>query len=358
MTTKLFEPIKIGSKIAINRIMMPSVLLYKAGTKDGAIGDFRMAHYEKLAQRGVGMLVVEATAVQEDYRLAESQLGIWSDDFIDGFKKLESIIHKYPVVTVVQLQHCGGRRRYGNEKGTPIGPSTGEYDKCCMREATVAELEGICKSYIDAALRLKEAGFDGVELHSGHGHLLTQMLSPLVNKRNDEYGGTTEKRMKLSIDIVQGIRKACGNNFLIGIRLGVNEPTYDDGIANAKIYEKNGVDYINLCVGHGDLSILPETPDDFPYNVVVYGGRLIKESTDGVPIVLVNDVKTAERGEWLLQNGYGDMVAYGKGLLTTPDFVSRAKTDPSNNSDCTKCESCAWFTDYKKCPALAKHKHL
>ena len=349
---KLLEHIKIGSKSAANRIMMPPLVIFGTGTSNGEIGDYRMRHYEQRAKDGVGTIVVEATAVQKDYLITESQIGVWSDGHVPGLKDLASRIHKYPVISVVQLQHSGGRGKPAQGKGIPFGPSSGEFDKGIMREATIEELESVCVSFAEAALRIQEAGFDGVEIHNAHGYLLTQMVSPLINKRSDKYGGELENRMKLSIDILSGIRKACGQNFIIGVRLGANEPTYDDGIKIAQIFEKNGVDYLSVSSGHGDTSVLPAVPPDFPYNSVVYGGALVKRETDGVPVVLVNNINTAERGEWLLQNGYADMVAYGRPILATPDFVARAKTEPKNNSDCKGCKRCLWFTDYRKCPVL------
>jgi len=351
---KLFEPINIRNKTAANRIMMAPCVVFGAGTENGDVGEFRMNHYGQRAKDGVGTIVIEAVAVQEKcLGSIPALIGAWSDEHIPQLKKLADRIQKYPVISIVQIMHRGARRTGLKDNEIPFGPSAGILDNATtMREATIEELEGVRDSFITAAVRVQKAGFDGVELHNAHGFFLTQMVSGIINKRTDEYGGTLDKRIKLPLDILNGIREACGTNFIIGVRVGANEPTYDDGIQIAKIYEANGIDYISVSAGYGDMSILPSPPPDFPFNAVVYGGALIKKNIKRVPVILVNDIKTAERGEWLLQNGFGDMIAYGKPLLATPDFVSRARTMPQKNNDCVKCKQCHWFSDYKKCPVF------
>jgi len=347
---KLFEPIKIGGKTALNRIMMPPCVVIGTGTVNGTIGEFRMRHYEQRAKDGVGIIVIEAAAVQEEYGRFPCQIGIWSDKHIPEMKELADRIHQYPSLCTVQLYHAGGQTMIPYNNVIRFGPSAGDYDGGVMREATVHELEGVCESFITAAIRIREAGFDGVEIHNAHGTLLTQMVSPLLNKRTDVYGGELENRMKLSLDILKGIRKACGSGFIIGVRMGANEPTYENGIQIARMLEENGADYISVSGGYGDMSKLPPPPADFPYNAIVYGGTLVKKETRGIPVILSNDIKTATRGEWLLQNGFGDMIAYGRPLLATPDFVSRAKESPGDCNDCIGCSHCIWLSDYTKCP--------
>ncbi|MCL2094004.1 MAG: NADH:flavin oxidoreductase [Treponema sp.] len=348
---KLFDPINIGQKTSANRIMMPPCVVFGAATRNGEIGEFRLNHYSQRAKDGVGTIVIEASAIDENYTICPDQVGIWSDAQIPGLKELARQIHQYESLCMVQIHHAGANISTAAREEIPIGPSNGELRRP-MREASVAELEEICAMYIAAAQRAQEAGFDGVEIHGAHNYLLTQMASPLLNKRTDAYGGTLEKRLKLAIDVLQGIRAKCGEAFIVGIRMGANEPTYDEGIAIAGLYEQNGADYLSVSSGFGEASSLPPPPEDFPYNNTVYGGALVKKHSQGVPVILVNNILTAQRGEWLLQNGHGDMVAYGKPILATPDFVSRAKTSPDNNNDCLGCRPCVWFSNFTKCPLV------
>jgi 2,4-dienoyl-CoA reductase-like NADH-dependent reductase (Old Yellow Enzyme family) len=219
-----------------------------------------------------------------------------------------------------------------------------EYAGNNMREASKAELEQICIQFISAAARAKKAGFHGVEIHNAHGYLLTQMVSPLINKREDKYGGTPKKRMKLSLDILKGIRRECGDDFIIGARFGVNEPDYADGVFIAKLYEENGIDY--LSASHGYLR--PDdrqafgVPDDFPHNGIVYGGKIVKENIKRVPVILVNEIKSFAQGEWLLEQNYGDMIAFGRPLFATKNMIERYNSNQPENA-CIYCKPWCYF---------------
>ena len=243
---RIFEPVKINKMTAKNKIMMPPCVLFGINVPDGEVGDFRLEHYEERAKQGVGTVVVEAAAVNKDYLITRGQVGIWDDAQIAGLSELAERINKHGAISVIQIQHAGGKP-LKEVNDSPIGPSAMEYAGHNMREASKAELEQVCEQFIAAAVRAKKAGFHGVEIHNAHGYLLTQMVSPLINKREDEYGGTPEKRMKLSLDILKGIRKACGDDFIIGVRFGANEPDYNDGVFIAQKYEEKYLKLTEVC---------------------------------------------------------------------------------------------------------------
>lgn len=356
---RIFEPLKINKIQAKNRIMFPPVVIFglevKDGIKDGEIGGFRMKHYEEIAKSGVGTIVVEAAAVNKDYIITPGQIGIWDDKFIGGLSGLAENINKHGAVSVIQLQHAGGKP-YKEINANPFGPSEMEYAGHNMREASEQELENACSEFITASVRAKKAGFNGVEIHNAHGYLLTQMVSPLINKRDDEYGGTPEKRMKLAVDIHKGIRRECGDDFIIGVRFGVNEPGYDDGVFIAKTYEDNGIDY--LSASHGYL--FPDrkefnVPDDFPNNGIVYGGKIIKENVKKTPVILVNEIKGIDQGEWLLKQNYGDAIAFARPLLANPDMITRYNRGLRENN-CSYCKPWCFYGrgDPGLCPAHKK----
>jgi 2,4-dienoyl-CoA reductase-like NADH-dependent reductase (Old Yellow Enzyme family) len=327
--------------------MFPPLVLFGLPVPDGEIGSFRMEHYEERAKHNVGTIVVEAAAVSRDYAITHGQIGIWSDEHIAELSELAGRINKHGAISVIQLQHAGGKPlKELNEN--PFGPSAMKYVGHDMREASKAELENACGEFITAAARAKKAGFHGVEIHNAHGYLLTQMVSPLINKREDKYGGSPENRMKLPLDILKGIRRECGEDFIIGVRFGVNEPSYDDGIFIAQTYENNGIDY--LSASHGYL--FPgrkefDVPEDFPNNAVVYGGKLIKDNVKRAPVILVNEIKSIRQGEWLLEHNCGDMIAFGRSLFASPDMITRFNNGEPEN-DCMYCKSCS----YSRNPAL------
>ena len=353
---KLFSKIKINKKEANNRLMMPSMVVFGLDTRDGEIGEFRLNHYEARAKDGIGTIIVEAAAVSRDYAITPCQIGIWDDSFIGGLSELAERIKKYGSIAIIQLQHAGGKP-HKDINPNPFGPSEMEYVGHNMREASADELRNACDEFVAAAVRAKKAGFDGIEIHNAHGYLLTQMASPLLNKRTDEYGGTPEKRMKLSIDILKGIRAECGEDFIIGARFGSNEPSYAEGVVNAKIYEQNGIDYLSASSGYALPDEKFEVPEDFPNNDIVYGGKIIHDNVKSVPVILVNQIKSFEQGEWLLQQDYADMIAIGRPLLAVGDMIARFNRGEPENI-CLYCNKpwCWWSKNPSECPGVKRIK--
>jgi 2,4-dienoyl-CoA reductase-like NADH-dependent reductase (Old Yellow Enzyme family) len=179
-------------------------------------------------------------------------------------------------------------------------------------------------------------------------------LSPLINKRTDEYGGTLEKRMKLAVDILKSMRAECGEDFIIGVRFGANEPSYAEGLFIAKLYEQNGIDYLSASCGYSLPGEKFDVPEDFPNNAIVYGGKLIHDNIRSVPVILVNEIKSIAQGEWLLQQDYGDMIAFGRPLLASGDMIARFK-DRLPENRCLYCKSwCFWARNPELCPGAKK----
>jgi len=347
---KIFEKIKINKKEAKNRIMMPPLVVFGANTKNYEVGKFRLNHYEMRAKDGVGTIVVEAAGINKEYAITPIQIGIWDDSFINnGLSELAERIKKHGSLAIIQIQHAGGKP-HKDINPNPFGPSMMEYAGHNVREAIADELRNVCDEFVAAAARAKKAGFDGVEIHNAHGYLLTQMVSPLLNKRTDEYGGTPERRMKLSIDVLKGIRAECGEDFIIGVRLGANEPSYAEGVFIAKMYEQNGIDYLSVSTGHSLPDEKFDVPEDFPNNAIVYGGKIIHDNVKSVPVVLVNQIKSFAEGEWLLEQGYGDMIAFGRPLLASSEMITRFKQGLPENI-CKYCKPwCLWSRNPGMCP--------
>lgn len=350
---KLFEQISIHTKKVKNRIMMPPLDIFGIDTRDGRVGDFRYDHYERRSRDGIGTIVVEAAAINKDYAIIKEQIGIWDENCLKDLEKLSSVIKKHGSLAIIQLQHAGGKPHHEINK-TPFGPSDMEYVGHNMRAASKAELASVPEEFARAASLAERAGFDGVEIHNAHGYLLTQMLSPLINKRTDEYGGTPEKRMKLPLDVHNAIKSAVGKDFIVGVRFGANEPEYSDGIYIAQKYEENGIHYLSSSHGY----LFPEreafgVPADFPGNAVVWGGKLIHDNVKSVPVVLVNHITSFSEAEWLLQNNCGDLIAFGKPLLATPNMIERYKNG-LNENNCIYCKSCSWGENPVNCPSYKK----
>ena len=343
----LFSPYRLGNKVLRNRIVFPPVVCFGFTDDNGMVTQQNIDHYARRSDHGPGLIITEATCIRKDGRAAPGQLGIWSDDHISGLAKIAGVVKANGAVSLIQLHHAG---LMSPESISPKvkGPSA-DINNPRNLALLPDEIEEIARDFMVAGIRAKTAGFDGVEIHGAHGYLLGQFASTLWNKRDDAFGGPLENRMKLAINIIRGIRESCGKDFLIGYRLGANAPSLDDGIAIACLLEQNGIDYLHVSHG-GSLANLPRPPKDFNYNWIVYSGVVIKKSVD-LPVIVVNEIKTAVRAEWLLINGHADLVALGRPLLADPFFVKNLIMGLPVNP-CFSCKpKCKWYESAERCPA-------
>lgn len=347
MVQTLFTKFILKNLTVKNRIVFPPMVCFHYAFEDGIVTTRNIEHYRQIAVGGPGIIITEATAVCKDGRLAPFQLGIWSDDHIAGMGQIAAEVKKEGSISLLQLHHAG---LLTNEQvsATAKAPSADEKNPRSIALA-VNEIVEIREAFIEGAKRAMKAGYHGVELHGAHGYLLNQFASTLFNKRDDDYGGDLNKNMKLATDIIQGIRQQCGNDFIIGYRLGANSPTLEDGIAIAKHLENVGVDILHISHG-GSLQNLPRTPKDFDYNWIVYCGTVIKTQVN-IPVVVVNEIKTPERAAWLLENNHADFVALGKPQLADPNWVNHVENNEKINL-CLSCKPrCRWFENSSMCPA-------
>lgn len=352
MYNRLFEPISICSKVVPNRIVLPPIVRFGWTGDDGLITQRHVNHYHEIAKGGAGLIIVESTAVRKDGRITATGPGIWDDHHIEAFRKLTDEITKTDSVCLLQINHAGLR--------TPAvisplckGPSAIPGDERSA-ELSPAEIVEIRENYISAGIRAFKAGFDGIEIHGAHGYLLNQFASTYFNRRNDQYGGNAENRLRLANEIITGIRNVCGKDFIIGYRLGVNSPSFQEGIENACLLEKFGINYVHVSHG-GNMDQLPLVPVEFPYNGISYSSRLVKEKVS-IPVIAVNNIRTPERAEFILENYWADMVAIGKDMLTDPHWANRAKEGKAINH-CHLCQpSCHWYVNSDDCPGFAEWK--
>ena len=350
--TNLFSTFRLRNKEIKNRIVFPPVVCFNYSGEDGFVKERNIEHYRLRAEGGSGIIITEATAVMKEGRLAPFQLGIWSDEHIPGLQKIASIVKQNGALALIQIHQAG---LITPESVTPVasGPSISEQNPR-SRCLTIEEIHTIRDAFISGALRAKKAGFDGIELHGAHGYLLNQFASSFFNKREDEYGKDIQGRMKLAIEIIHGIRKICGIDFIIGYRLGANTPTLDDGIEIAKLLEHEGVDILHVSHG-GILLNLPRTPKDFQFNWVVYSGTQIKTHSN-IPVIAVNEIKTADRASFLIENDLVDFVAIARPQLADPAWANHVLNNEQINI-CSSCKpKCRWYENSDLCPAVQRLK--
>ena len=320
----LFTPFKIGNLEIKNRIVMPPMCMYSSNTDDGFVTDWHIQHYSTRAIGGCGLIIVEATAILPHVAMiSDNDLGIWSDEHIEGLKKLVDAVHANGAKIGIQLNHAG--RKCGSKKAsTTYAPSairfSDEFET--PNEMSIDDIKYVTDNFILAVERAIKAGFDTVEIHSAHGYLISSFLSPLSNKREDEYG---KNRVKFLEDILIKIKEKVNKDYPIIIRIsafdwkeGGNTPS--DFIQMLKpLEDKKLFDAINVSSGAvvSDAKIIPYEGYQIPF------ARELKNEMS-VPCIgggLIIDYKMANT---IIRNGACDAIYIGRELLRNPYWALQA----------------------------------
>jgi len=343
----LFTSKKMRNLEIKNRIVLPPMVTFSFANEEGFVSKKNIKHYENIAKGGAGLIIVEATCVNQKGRLSQDQLGIWSDDYIEGLSKLVQVCHENDAKVMIQLHHAGLRTPQA-VTGDRISSSNYQKGDIVARAMTIEEIHALQDDFIQGAIRAEKAGFDGIELHGAHSYLMTQFFSSKINNRTDEYGGNLDNRLRVAAEIFKGIKKKVKEDFIVGIRMGCNEPDLETSIVMAKKFETLGMDFLHISTGFDNTPIKGEIPEDFPGNWIVYGATKIKEQVD-IPIIAVNSIKTPEQASYLIEHDLVDFVAIGRGQLADHNFVNHIK-DRKEIATCLGCKPCRWFTNGDQCP--------
>ena len=344
--THLFEPIKIGNTVVKNRIFMPPISTNLADK--GYVTEELIQHYAARAKGGVGLIISEVVTVEPTYIYLPGDMSIYDDSFIEGWTKLFAEVHKYGTKLLPQLFHPAYMAF--PIPGTPqlIAPSNvgPYYAKSAPRPVTKEELKVIIRQFGEAAYRVKQAGGDGVEIHAAHAHgLLGGFLTPLYNKRCDEYGGDINGRLRLTLEVIEEVRRKCGEDFIIDVRISGDE--YSDGGLNindatyvAKQLEKAGVDMIHVSGGttikRGSSIPAPGTKQGSHAELA----RFIKQQVS-IPVATVGRITEPWIADEMIANGYADACLIGRANLCEPEFAKKAYEGRENEiRPCIGCLRC------------------
>lgn len=341
MDDLLFEPLPLGSITVKNRFFMPAMHLNMCDNFQ--VTERLIDFYKERAKGGVGCITVGYATVDE-FSGAPGNIGSHDDSFLPGLQKLAAAIKEGGALAAVQLNHAG---RYNSSfflgGKQPVAPSAvpSRMTRETPRELSVVEIKEIISRFGDAALRVKEAGFDLVELLAGTGYLISSFLSPFTNKRDDHYGGSLENRMRLGIEVVRHIKERLGQNYPLMVRLNGNDfmeggITQKELLTFAKSLETEGVDGFNINVGWHEAQMV-QLVTKVPRGVFAYLARNIRQAV-GVPVIgshRINDPTAARR---LVVEKFCDGVAVGRALIADPQFVEKAaKKQDHNIIHCVAC---------------------
>ncbi|RXK01469.1 NADH:flavin oxidoreductase [Arcobacter sp. CECT 8989] len=318
----LLSPSSIGNCQLKNKVVMPPMCMYKSDNS-AKVTAFHSFHYTSRAIGNVGLIIVEATAVEPRGRISNNDLGLWEDSQIAGHKLLVDQAHEFGSKIAIQLAHAG--RKSLVKETTPIAPSSIAFDTSGgFKTPQSLDLEQIAlvkQLFLDSAKRAKEAGYDILELHAAHGYLLCEFLSPLTNKREDIYGGSLENRCRLTLEIAKLLKEQIDLPLIVRISASewkTNGWDIEDSIYLSKELEKLGVDSIHVSAGGNQ-----KEPDLMPELSPLYQcdyAKKIKESVS-IPVIAVGLITTAKQGETLLEDKVCDFVAYGRELLRDANLV-------------------------------------
>ena len=283
-------------------------------TIDGEVTEALIEHYSRRS-RGPGLVIVEHSYVSKQGKASTKQLGIYDDNLISGLKKLTDAVHKNDALIAIQLNHAGGKASSKVCGFRPVAPSRVKISEETPKKLALKDIEAVIDSFIQAAKRAKEAGFDAVEVHGAHGFLLNQFNSPLCNKRNDRYGGSIENRTRISVRILTGIRRHLGKNYTILYRLGADDMKPggimpEDGAAIAKILTKSGADIIDVSGGLGGSA--PQNASGQGFLIPL--ASTIKKAVN-VPVIGVGGITSLDYADKVIREGLVDLVAIGRAIL-------------------------------------------
>ncbi|SHK01193.1 2,4-dienoyl-CoA reductase (NADPH2) [Desulfatibacillum alkenivorans DSM 16219] len=325
---KLFEPFTIKGLQISNRTMMPAMgLLY---TTDYNMNSRLKEFYLERARGGIGLMTIGPLGF-EKAGSAPFIVGLFDDANVPALRELNDQIHaETDTKTVGQLLHQG---RYAHSMLTglpPLAPSAlaSAITREVPKEMTIDDIKNTIQLYADAAKRVKDAHYDVVEILACTGYLINQFLSPVTNHRKDEYGGSFENRTRFGREVIEAVRKAVGDDYIVGLRISGNDfmpggHTNEESSDFAVIAEKAGVDYVNVTGGWHETNI-PQLTSNVPSGAYVYLARGVKEKVN-VPVIASNRMGDPDVAEKALRSGACDMICWGRPMLADPELPNKVK---------------------------------
>jgi 2,4-dienoyl-CoA reductase-like NADH-dependent reductase (Old Yellow Enzyme family) len=334
----LFTPIRIRDVTLKNRVVVAPMHQYSA--VKGYPTDWHLMNAGRFAAGGAGLVIVESTKVERRGCGTVGDTGLWHDDFVPHFKRISDFIRQHGSVPGIQLGHSGRKARRFRpwEGGAPLTPQpeVDDWDAWELvapsaipggrsdpepRALSNEEVKTVVQHWGDAARRANEAGFDMLEIHGAHGYLIHQFLSPMANKRNDEYGGSELNRMRFAIEVVEAVRANWPQHKPLFMRLSVQDNAGwgpDESVRLAKIVGPMGVDVIDCSSGGmTGAPVVGDGPVTYGYQVP-YAERLRKEA--GVMSMAVGLIVHADQAEAILQQGRADLIALAREILYNPNW--------------------------------------
>ena len=338
----LFSPLKLGKRIAKNRIFM-SAMGDNMGDPDGSISEQHIAYYAERAKGGVGVILTGCMGIDDPQgKATPSQARITDPKHQKNLERLAREVHRYGALLIPQILHAGEIAKC-TEGVKPVSVSPVKDHEDEYEVLTVEKIKEIQKKFVQSALIAKLAHCDGVEIHAAHMYLISQFLLPRYNQRTDDYGGSLENRARFGLEVLRAVRAAVGPDFVVGVRLGIHYVGFPDGLTEedsvqlCKWYEEAGADFIDVSASLALPGNLIETMSRPEGNRVA-----LTDSVRGsvkVPMGVLGKIRTPGFCEDLLANDRCDFVVIGRQLICDPYWANKAKAGKAD--EILPCLSCS-----------------
>jgi 2,4-dienoyl-CoA reductase-like NADH-dependent reductase (Old Yellow Enzyme family) len=346
--SKMFEDSEINGMKLSNRFVR-SATWEGMAADDGACTPKLIDLMAALAEGGVGLIISSHTYVSPEGQASPWQLGIYRDELVPGLESMTKAVHEKGGKIVMQLAHAGYFAFAKLTGQPPLAPSDVDgFAKGPRRKMTVADIQNVVDAYGAAAKRAQHAGFDAVQIHSAHGYLLSQFLSPAFNQRNDQYGGDISNRAQALIEVLQSVRSAVGKDYPVLVKMNCqdfidNGLALEDSLQVGAMLAENGIDAIELSGGvliGGKLSpsrmgIKTEEKEAyFQQDAIAF-----KKQVD-VPLILVGGNRSFQVAERLVDQGVADYISISRPLIREPDLINRWKAGDRSRATCLSDNLC------------------
>jgi 2,4-dienoyl-CoA reductase-like NADH-dependent reductase (Old Yellow Enzyme family) len=327
--TKITDEFILRGHHIKNRIVMPPMYTFSFRGDDGSFfGKQHIDHYTLRAKGGTGLIILQSTRVHGSIDSTK----LWDSNNIEVLKQIVGNCHAYGATVMLQL-------------------SCNDVD---INFLSIAQIYAIQQELKQAAITACKIGFDGVEIHCAHSFFFCKFLDANYNMRKDQYGGSAENRVRIITEILPEIRANTYEKFIVSVRMGKYLSTSKDGIEIAQTFEKAGIDMLHISWGMK----MPkgQVPKEFICSFMTYNAYEIKKEVD-IPVIAVNEIRSAQQVRFLIENDYANFVAVGRGMLADAEFANHViREEPVKQ--CLHCgegvNKCFWFVDHALCPADRK----
>lgn len=359
---RIFEPIQVGRLTLRNRIKMPAMAVVPPESEEVMISRLK-AFYAERAKGGVAIIGVSCTPTR---LIQDPMLGLYDDGFIKWLRELSSAVHAHGAKIYAQMG-VGYSWAFGDGSVEVVGPSGvslsgrpgtpfrmgGPLEPTMPRALSIDEIHRIVEAYGDGARRAREAGFDAVEVIASVGYIITQFLSPLTNKRTDEYGGSLENRMRFLLEIIENMKRKAGDDFTYTCRLSGSDLlqggySVEDTARMAQVLEKAGIHEIDVMSGWHN-ALIPIIQTDVPQGRWAYMAEAVKKAVS-IPVAAGTQIQDVHIAERVVAEGKADMVYMARALLADPELPNKARE--GRLADIRPCMNCCRCIEASDAPPV------